>query len=323
MQKRATAVLALVALACLAPLTGQALTAYYQDFEGLVLEDPAALGNDGWWVFGNVFTPEGDYMYGYGPFPAPNHSIAFCALVVGQGGPDQGAQQLVVFSDYENGDHANGNIIESNVFQEQTVGAEDVGETWIFSYDATLGNIEGASTAAGFIKTLDPANGWALTNFLTADMTSIPVSWQYYAVEIIIDESLVGQILQFGFLNTATHYEGSGIYYDNVNFFEAISTDGPVSPSSGLALSQNYPNPFNPKTRIEFTLDEPGQVELSVFDLAGRKVAILQQGNLPAGEHRVTWNGADQSGRRVASGRYCYVLDTPAGTVSRGMTLLK
>ena len=118
-----------VALLCLAPTASWAdLAPYSQDFEGLDQADPAALADDGWLVFGNVFDPDGSYLYGYGPFPAPNGGPGFSGIDVGQGGPAQGDQQLVVYSDYNNGDHGNGNFIEANVFQEQMVGAADVGK---------------------------------------------------------------------------------------------------------------------------------------------------------------------------------------------------
>lgn len=221
MTKFATAVFAAAVLICLVPAAAHAdLAAYAQDFESLIQANPGALAGDGWLVFANVFTPGGGYLYGYGPFPAPNGGppYAFCTIAAGEGGAGQGAQQLVVFSDYNNGDHANGNIIESNVFHEQVVGAGNVGTTWVFTFDAKHGDLAGASTALAFIKTLNPAAGYAMTNFLTVDMTSIPASWSTYTLSIVIDASLVGQILQFGFANNATNYQPSGTFYDNVNF---------------------------------------------------------------------------------------------------------
>lgn len=198
-----------------------ALVNYSQNFEGMVQADPDVLGNDGWLVFGNVFDSEGGYLYGYGPFPAPNACVAgggpaFSCVAAGEGGSAQGTQQLVVFSDYNNGDHGIGNIIESNVFQEQTIAAGDVGKTMRFSFDAKKGDIGGLSTASAFIKTVDDFS--ALTNFIAFDTTSISTLWGTYNLSIVIDASLIGQKLQFGFLNTASGYESSGIVYDNVNF---------------------------------------------------------------------------------------------------------
>jgi hypothetical protein len=204
------------------PAVGLALENYSQDFEGLDQADVGALGADGWLVFGNVFDLGGGYLYGYGPFPAPNDGAAFCALVIGEGGLDQGAQQLSVFSDYNNGDHAT-SLIESNVFQEQPIGPSDSG-TWTFTFDAKLGNLTGATTAVAFIKTLA---GSDLTNFITIDMTDTPATWTGYSISIEVDSSLEGQLLQFGFASTATNFEGSGVFYDNVNFqSESVPTEG-------------------------------------------------------------------------------------------------
>jgi hypothetical protein len=230
MKSAATKCLAIAAVLILAATASWAdLSSYSQDFEGLVQADPAALGNDGWLYFANVFSgTNGGYLYGYGPGPAPNGGPGFSAVATGQGGPSQGLQQLVVYSDYNNGDHANGNLIEANVFQEQFVGAADVGTEWRFQFDAKLGDIQPASTALAFIKTLDPNAGYALTNFLTVDMTSIPTTWATYSLSLAIDAGLVGQIFQIGFLNTATSYTPSGIFYDNVNFGQT----GPVSVES-------------------------------------------------------------------------------------------
>jgi hypothetical protein len=218
MQLRATTFLVAAAL-CLVPAVSRAaLSTYTQDFEGLVQADPAALGNDGWRYFGNVFSPALVYLYGYGPGPAPNGGPGFSAIAAGQGGPAQGAQQLVVYSDYNNGDHANGNLIEANVFQEQAIGAADVGNLWEFRFDAKLGDLLPPTTALAFIKTLDPNAGYALSNFITLDTTALPTTWGTYAISIPIGPGLVGHILQIGFANTTTNYVPSGVLYDNINF---------------------------------------------------------------------------------------------------------
>ena len=194
------------------------LSNYSQDFEGLDQANPSALAADGWLVFGNVFSPGGGYLYGYGPDPAPNGGPAFSAIAAGEGGPAQGAQQLVAYNDYNNGDHANGNLIEANLFQEQVVGAADVGSMWTFQFDAKAGDLEAPTTALAFIKTLDPNAGFALTNFITYDTTALPVTWGTYSISLEIDATLVGQIFQIGFSSTTTNYTPSGVLYDNINF---------------------------------------------------------------------------------------------------------
>ena len=70
------------------------------------------------------------------------------------------------------------------------------------------------------------------------------------------------------------------------------------------ALAQNYPNPFNPSTNIKYELPELSNVHLTIYDVTGRQVAILQNQDRPAGHYEVQWNGLDDSGNQVTTGVY-------------------
>jgi hypothetical protein len=214
MKRCASAILAALVI-CMVPVAGLAQMPYAQDFETLPPVD-GSLAADGWLVFGNIFDPAGNFLWNHGPWPAPNNIGNWQDIVTGQGGPLQGLQQLVVYSDYQNGEHANGNLVESNLFQEQVVPVGATG-VWSFTFDAKMGDLGGNSTALAFIKTLDPNAGWALTNFIIADMTFIPVTWGTYMLNIDVT-GLDGQILQIGFSTTATLYQPCGVFYDNINF---------------------------------------------------------------------------------------------------------
>jgi hypothetical protein len=89
------------------------------------------------------------------------------------------------------------------------------------------------------------------------------------------------------------------------------------------ALHANVPNPFNPVTEIRFDLAAGGKVALRIYDVGGRQVRALVDETRPAGRYKVSWNGLDAAGQRVASGIYFYRLETPAFTASRKMVLLK
>ena len=104
------------------PVAVMAQMAYSQDFEALTPVN-GSLAGDGWLNYGNVFDPGWGWIYGYGAYPAVNNIGNWQDITTGQGGPEQGDQQLVVYSDYANGDHGNGNWVESNCYQEQTVAA--------------------------------------------------------------------------------------------------------------------------------------------------------------------------------------------------------
>jgi hypothetical protein len=312
MRIRVTTILA-AAFLCLAPAASRAdLLFYSQDFESLGQADLNALANDGWNVYGNVFDSAMVYIYGYGAFPAPNNpgAPAFCVIVSGEGGATQGLQQLSVFSDYENTLHGAGDWIESNVFQEQTVGAADVGATWYFEFDAKHGDWSTAQhnpTAAAFIKTIDSNHGYALTNFIPLDMTSIAATWNRYSLSIVIDASLVGQLLQFGFLNTATHYDPTAIFYDNVVFSQTSSVG--VTPlaarASGIQLGVlGNPAVGQATQGLAFTLPHDGHATVRIYDLRGAVVATLVDRDLAAGRHQVAWSGRDDGGRAVAPGLY-------------------
>ncbi len=88
-------------------------------------------------------------------------------------------------------------------------------------------------------------------------------------------------------------------------------------------LKQNYPNPFNPTTTIEFSLPENSRTLLQIFDLNGRLVSTLQNGNLKAGTYRIQWNGTNEAGQPVASGIYMCRLQAKNRVLIRKMTLLK
>jgi hypothetical protein len=83
-------------------------------------------------------------------------------------------------------------------------------------------------------------------------------------------------------------------------------------------LQQNYPNPFNPSTNIRFTLFEPARAAVTVYDLLGRQIASLADGEFPAGTHEFRF---DASG--LAPGVYYYRLRAGSYVQTRSMILLK
>ena len=83
------------------------------------------------------------------------------------------------------------------------------------------------------------------------------------------------------------------------------------------------PNPFNPSTQISFSLGSGGDVNLAVIDLRGRLVKQLESGYFSSGDHVVTWNGENNSGKTVSSGVYFLRLQAEGITSSRAITLAK
>lgn len=88
-------------------------------------------------------------------------------------------------------------------------------------------------------------------------------------------------------------------------------------------LAQNYPNPFNASTNIRFELPSAGHAELSVYDLLGRRVAVLLDDFISAGDHVVTWDGRAGDGNTMATGVYFYRLRAADFDETKKMLLVK
>jgi hypothetical protein len=92
------------------------------------------------------------------------------------------------------------------------------------------------------------------------------------------------------------------------------AADRPVD----FTLAQNYPNPFNPSTIISYQLPTAGHVDLRVYDVLGREVAVLVNGVQTAGTHSVTFNASS-----LATGVYMYRLTSGSMTDVKKMLLMK
>ena len=225
------------------------LAPYAQDFEALDAASPTALGDDGWKTFTNVFNPDGSYAYGYGVFDAPNGGSGWSAIQTGSGGPYQGAQAMNIYSDYGNGDHGIGNLIDALVFQEQEIDAANVGQTWRMSFDQLQSppNNVGTTTTRAFIKVLRRSDGsfaeLYLNEFDTTDASQ--AAWSSMALDITIDPAWAGELMQFGFASLATNYQDSGRYYDNIDWSpianpgigRVVCLGNPTSTGSGALLT--------------------------------------------------------------------------------------
>ncbi|MGD1048411.1 MAG: CARDB domain-containing protein [Candidatus Krumholzibacteriaceae bacterium] len=107
-------------------------------------------------------------------------------------------------------------------------------------------------------------------------------------------------------------------------FVVPTGVDGPgtVTPAA-TCIRSVYPNPFNPTARIVFELRASSPVELAIYDVSGRRVAVLVSRELDAGRHEVYWNGMTVDGTAAASGVYFCTLKAGNLVETRKMVLLK
>ncbi len=104
-------------------------------------------------------------------------------------------------------------------------------------------------------------------------------------------------------------------------FLSNVDTGGTLP--EAFALFQNYPNPFNPGTQILYRVPFGAMVTLTVFDLLGREIRTLVNGNQDAGMYIRRWDGTTNEGRMVAAGVYFYRLEARGGNGSTFSQTLK
>jgi len=125
-----------------------------------------------------------------------------------------------------------------------------------------------------------------------------------------IEEDISTSVVIFTFLDQHAPPEGADYHLHHIRPDGGSVLLGkatlPPSPVAGdrLALRPNCPNPFNPQTTLSFTLASPDHIRLSVYDVRGRLVTVLQDNDLPTGDYSVTWNGFDQDGKSMPTGTY-------------------
>lgn len=93
-----------------------------------------------------------------------------------------------------------------------------------------------------------------------------------------------------------------------------------VTAPASVVLHEAVPNPFNPQTTLRFDVHQAALVRLTIHDLRGRLVRSLVNEEIQAGAHEATWNGRDDTGAQVASGRYLARID--AGTQQATTSLM-
>ncbi|MFO7656623.1 MAG: right-handed parallel beta-helix repeat-containing protein [Bacteroidales bacterium] len=185
--------------------------------------------------------------------------------------------------------------------------------------------------------------GWSLmeTEFIQRDRDSIFVTaldYNYQLSEISqarkagIDPNLIiPQEIQDMFPD----YDFSQDYYGNTRGKEGFYDIGAIkySESTGIvdnetleskSILKNYPNPFSTSTTITFEAPKNGHYNLTVYDIAGREIAVLLNCTIPAGKQQIEWDGTNSAGHQVGSGVYFYQLKTKNGFIeTKKMMLIK
>jgi hypothetical protein len=120
-----------------------------------------------------------------------------------------------------------------------------------------------------------------------------------------------------GGTNNVIIYPDSIVVDDGLPESDIDFSQNAIQPSI-FSLEQNYPNPFNAATKIEYSIEKAGPVQLKIFDLAGREIRKLVQGNEMAGKHTVYFNAGE-----LPSGVYFYQLRAAGLNLVKKMIFMK
>ena len=115
------------------------------------------------------------------------------------------------------------------------------------------------------------------------------------------------------------HYEvieGNGLYH--ADDFQAIELHDVIETPDDFGIASIYPNPFNNHTSITYNLPEAVNVNLALFDLAGRRVSDLVSGQKPIGQHSIMIDAS-----ALSSGVYIVLLQSQGGISKSKLTLIK
>lgn len=158
---------------------------------------------------------------------------------------------------------------------------------------------------------------------LTWDATTVPAGWTYVLVDPSTGaETNLASATTHRFERDTRPQAGStsdeAVFLLRVRGPATTGTEDLAGIPTRLELHQNFPNPFNPSTTIRFGLPEQADVKLEVYDLLGRRVAVLDQGMKPAGFHQVAFDAS-----RMASGVYLYRLTVGGRVLTNRMLLIK
>ena len=215
----------------------------------------------------------------------------------------------VFFSDEDHG-WITGGYLNDQDFQSILLNTDNGGATWSeIRFDKYLIND---------MFFVDSLHGWAVGN---------DTSYSGVILETIDGgDNWVTQIEELSAPLTALHFKdgygwavgGNGLVLrteDGITWIDQGS--GEIYPQK-YSLSQNYSNPFNPITNIEYRIPKSEQVELSVYNLLGQKVATLVNKKQTAGTYNVVWDA-----NRFSSGIYYYRIEAGEFQDVKKMILLK
>ena len=172
---------------------------------------------------------------------------------------------------------------------------------------------------------------WDLTGgdqFFYFNQVDSAGDWTYYTIIAKSPEDATGVSCRARF----NPYPVGKVWYDDFSIepIEAVATaiSDPgnyirAEIPNEFELGQNYPNPFNPETTIKYSVPKDGDIQIEVYNILGKKVRTLFEGQQTAGTYQVRWDARDDYGSTLSSGIYLISLRSGNFVTAKRVTLLK
>ncbi len=187
------------------------------------------------------------------------------------------------------------------------------------SYDVRFAGLVGTETMAHIHGFAPPGANAAVLHTLLLGNRKLGI-WNYGAAN---EMDLLDGLTYFNIHSTAV---ASGEIRGQILGLPkgaSSSVDPRQAVAASLSWTRMAPNPLSRSGSIQFRLEQPGAVQVELYDAQGRLIRDLGERSLAAGRHAVAWDGRDAAGRPVESGIYHYVLRTSDGRVSRPVSLIR
>jgi len=174
-----------------------------------------------------------------------------------------------------------------------------------------------------------PPTVYTIEDTIVGNVFGEPTTVKYLvqdAAIVILDEywtEKFGNLSSFDFGDPLVVLKGcviDGVVYGDTSFNIVKVTNENKLPNKFM-LKQNYPNPFNPETSIAYNLHEPGYVNLTIYNLLGKIVAVLVDEFQESGNYVVQFS--TNKYQYLASGVYIYKLSAGSFTAIKKLVLLK
>ena len=165
----------------------------------------------------------------------------------------------------------------------------------------------------GFTDAFNIKQNWYASSYLAIDEGPIIDMIENYRSQLLWKNFMANPEIQpmldaIGFVPDSTSTGVNDVQADNAKTYKLIG---------------NYPNPFNPTTTIEFSIPNSQLVSIVIYDILGRQIKTLFNGDLKSGKHDVLWDGKNNLGDVVNSGIYLYKIKTANKLLSGKMILQK